>query len=260
MEPILELKNANKIYDQTYVKTVGLQGINLKIYPSEFVCITGQSGCGKSTLLNILGAIDDLSSGSYLFEGVDVTRLNDHQSACFRNEKVGMVFQSFNLINEISALENVCMPLGYAGMARKQREKHARELLDLVALSQKADKLPIYLSGGEQQRVAIARALAKSPRVLLADEPTGNLDRKNSLSIMELFSQLHTQGMTIVMVTHSDEVASYAMQQWTSRLLWTLWRLLRRIGTINIPRSQSRGGKTGQTSAPTSNILRKSAV
>ena len=99
MEPILELKNANKIYDQTYVKTVGLQGINLKIYPSEFVCITGQSGCGKSTLLNILGAIDDLSSGSYLFEGVDVTRLNDHQSACFRNEKVGMVFQSFNLIN-----------------------------------------------------------------------------------------------------------------------------------------------------------------
>ena len=213
MEPILELKNANKIYDQTYVKTVGLQGINLKNYPSEFVCITGQSGCGKSTLLNILGAIDDLSSGSYLFEGVDVTRLNDHQSACFRNEKVGMVFQSFNLINEISALENVCMPLGYAGMARKQREKHARELLDLVALSQKADKLPIYLSGGEQQRVAIARALAKSPRVLLADEPTGNLDRKNSLSIMELFSQLHTQGMTIVMVTHSDEVASYAIRQ-----------------------------------------------
>ena len=205
MEPILELKNANKIYDQTYVKTVGLQGINLKIYPSEFVC--------KSTLLNILGSIDDLSSGSYLFEGVDVTRLNDHQSACFRNEKVGMVFQSFNLINEISALENVCMPLGYAGMARKQREKHARELLDLVALSQKADKLPIYLSGGEQQRVAIARALAKSPRVLLADEPTGNLDRKNSLSIMELFSQLHTQGMTIVMVTHSDEVASYAIRQ-----------------------------------------------
>lgn len=213
MEPILELKNASKFYNQTYIKTVGLQEINLKIYPYEFVSITGPSGCGKSTLLNILGAIDDLTSGSYIFEGVDVTRLNDYQGACFRNEKVGTVFQSFNLINEISALENVCMPLGYAGVARKQREKRARQLLDLVGLAQKADKYPIYLSGGEQQRVAIARALAKIPKVLLADEPTGNLDHKNSLSIMDLFSQLHAQGMAIVMVTHSAEIASYATRQ-----------------------------------------------
>lgn len=213
MKPILELKNANKIYVQGALKTVGFQSVNLKIYPGEFVCITGPSGCGKSTLLNIIGYIDELSSGVYFFEEVDITQLNDRQSSRFRNEKVGTVFQSFNLIHNISALENVCMPLGYAGVGIKQRKKRAYELLRIVGLEGKADKRPTCLSGGEQQRVAIARALAQNPRVLLADEPTGNLDHKSSLSVMELFSRLHEQGMTIVMVTHSMEVASYATRQ-----------------------------------------------
>lgn len=213
MKPILELKNANKFYVQGALKTVGFQSVNLKIYPGEFVCITGPSGCGKSTLLNIIGYIDELSSGVYFFEEVDITQLNDRQSSRFRNEKVGTVFQSFNLIHNISALENVCMPLGYAGVGIKQRKKRAYELLRIVGLEGKADKRPTCLSGGEQQRVAIARALAQNPRVLLADEPTGNLDHKSSLSVMELFSQLHEQGMTIVMVTHSMEVASYATRQ-----------------------------------------------
>ncbi len=213
MKPILELKNANKFYVQGALKTVGFQSVNLKIYPGEFVCITGPSGCGKSTLLNIIGYIDELSSGVYFFEEVDITQLNDRQSSRFRNEKVGTVFQSFNLIHNISALENVCMPLGYAGVGIKQRKKRAYELLRIVGLEGKADKRPTCLSGGEQQRVAIARALAQNPRVLLADEPTGNLDHKSSLSVMELFSRLHEQGMTIVMVTHSMEVASYATRQ-----------------------------------------------
>lgn len=213
MKPILELKNANKFYVQGALKTVGFQSVNLKIYPGEFVCITGPSGCGKSTLLNIIGYIDELSSGVYFFEEVDITQLNDRQSSRFRNEKVGTVFQSFNLIDNISALENVCMPLGYAGVGIKQRKKRAYELLRIVGLEGKADKRPTCLSGGEQQRVAIARALAQNPRVLLADEPTGNLDHKSSLSVMELFSRLHEQGMTIVMVTHSMEVASYATRQ-----------------------------------------------
>lgn len=213
MKPILELKNANKFYTQDTLKTVGFQSVNLKIYPGEFICITGPSGCGKSTLLNILGYIDELSSGSYFFEEVDITHLKDKQAARFRNEKVGTVFQSFNLINNLSALENVCMPLGYAGVGIYQRKKRAHELLQMVGLDEKAYKRPVSLSGGEQQRVAIARSLAKNPRVLLADEPTGNLDRKSSLSIMKLFSQLHKQGMTIIMVTHSMEVASYATHQ-----------------------------------------------
>ena len=163
--------------------------------------------------MNIIGYIDELSSGVYFFEEVDITQLNDRQSSRFRNEKVGTVFQSFNLIHNISALENVCMPLGYAGVGVKQRKKRAYELLRIVGLEGKADKRPTCLSGGEQQRVAIARALAQNPRVLLADEPTGNLDHKSSLSVMELFSRLHEQGMTIVMVTHSMEVASYATRQ-----------------------------------------------
>lgn len=213
MKPILELKNANKFYTQDALKTVGFQGVNLKIYPGEFLCVTGPSGCGKSTLLNILGYIDELSSGSYFFEEADITHLKDKQAARFRNEKVGTVFQAFNLIHELSALENVCMPLGYAGIGINQRKKRAHELLHMVGLDEKAYKRPASLSGGEQQRVAIARSLAKNPLVLLADEPTGNLDHKSSLSIMELFSQLHKQGMTIIMVTHSMEVASYATRR-----------------------------------------------
>ena len=176
MKPILKLQDASKIYRQGGVKTVGIEAVNLEIYPHDFVAITGRSGCGKSTLLNILGCMDELTSGSYFFDGEDITRLKSKAGAALRNEKIGYVFQAFNLVNEISALENVCMPLGYAGVSKRERDAVAHELLARVGMAEKANKRPVNLSGGEQQRVAIARALARSPRVLLADEPTGNLD------------------------------------------------------------------------------------
>ena len=207
MKPILKLQDASKIYRQGGVKTVGIEAVNLEIYPHDFVAITGRSGCGKSTLLNILGCMDELTSGSYFFDGEDITRLKSRAGAALRNEKIGYVFQAFNLVNEISALENVCMPLGYAGVSKRERDAVAHELLARVGMAEKANKRPVNLSGGEQQRVAIARALARSPRVLLADEPTGNLDKANSLAIMELFSSFNRSGMTIVMVTHSPDVA-----------------------------------------------------
>lgn len=213
MKPILKLQDASKIYRQGGVKTVGIEAVNLEIYPHDFVAITGRSGCGKSTLLNILGCMDELTSGSYFFDGEDITRLKSRAGAALRNEKIGYVFQAFNLVNEISALENVCMPLGYAGVSKRERDAVAHELLARVGMAEKANKRPVNLSGGEQQRVAIARALARSPRVLLADEPTGNLDKANSLAIMELFSSFNRSGMTIVMVTHSPDVAAYASRR-----------------------------------------------
>ena len=199
MKPILKLQDASKIYRQGGVKTVGIEAVNLEIYPHDFVAITGRSGCGKSTLLNILGCMGELTSGSYFFDGEDITRLKSKAGAALRNEKIGYVFQAFNLVNEISALENVCMPLGYAGVSKRERDAVAHELLARVGMAEK--------------RVAIARALARSPRVLLADEPTGNLDKANSLAIMELFSSFNRSGMTIVMVTHSPDVAAYASRQ-----------------------------------------------
>ena len=208
MKPILKLQDASKIYRQGGVKTVGIEAVNLEIYPHDFVAITGRSGCGKSTLLNILGCMDELTSGSYFFDGEDITRLKSRAGAALRNEKIGYVFQAFNLVNEISALENVCMPLGYAGVSKRERDAVAHELLARVGMAEKANKRPVNLSGGEQQRVAIARALARSPRVLLADEPTGNLDKANSLAIMELFSSFNRSGMTIVMVTHNMQQAT----------------------------------------------------
>ena len=185
MKPILKLQDASKIYRQGGVKTVGIEAVNL----------------------------DELTSGSYFFDGEDITRLKSRAGAALRNEKIGYVFQAFNLVNEISALENVCMPLGYAGVSKRERDAVAHELLARVGMAEKANKRPVNLSGGEQQRVAIARALARSPRVLLADEPTGNLDKANSLAIMELFSSFNRSGMTIVMVTHSPDVAAYASRQ-----------------------------------------------
>lgn len=213
MEPILELQNVSKIYAQSEIQTVGIQNLSLKVYPGDFIAITGRSGCGKSTLLNILGGMDELTSGTYYFDGEDVSHLTHTRAAQFRCKQVGYVFQSFNLLNEISALQNVCMPLGYAGMGKHQREKIGHQMLRLVNLESKAGKRPIHLSGGEQQRVAIARAMASAPKVLLADEPTGNLDEENSLAIMELFSKFNKDGMTILMVTHSPEIANWADKQ-----------------------------------------------
>ena len=211
MKPILKLQDASKIYRQGGVKTVGIEAVNLEIYPHDFVAITGRSGCGKSTLLNILGCMDELTSGSYFFDGEDITRLKSKAGAALRNEKIGYVFQAFNLVNEISALENVCMPLGYAGVSKRERDAVAHELLARVGMAEKANKRPVNLSGGEQQRVAIARALARSPRVLLADEPTGNLDSKTSKQVLyRMLALTKNQQVTFVMVTHEPELAECA--------------------------------------------------
>ena len=217
MKPILKLQDASKIYRQGGVKTVGIEAVNLEIYPHDFVAITGRSGCGKSTLLNILGCMDELTSGSYFFDGEDITRLKSKAGAALRNEKIGYVFQAFNLVNEISALENVCMPLGYAGVSKRERDAVAHELLARVGMAEKAIKRPVNLSGGEQQRVAIARALARSPRVLLADEPTGNLDTKSSYEIMDIFKKMNDNGKTVVMVTHEPDIAEQTKRILTMR-------------------------------------------
>ena len=211
MKPILKLQDASKIYRQGGVKTVGIEAVNLEIYPHDFVAITGRSGCGKSTLLNILGCMDELTSGSYFFDGEDITRLKSRAGAALRNEKIGYVFQAFNLVNEISALENVCMPLGYAGVSKRERDAVAHELLARVGMAEKANKRPVNLSGGEQQRVAIARALARSPRVLLADEPTGSLDSRNGQEIIHLLKESHRKyHQTLIVVTHDETIALQA--------------------------------------------------
>ena len=202
MKPILKLQDASKIYRQGGVKTVGIEAVNLEIYPHDFVAITGRSGCGKSTLLNILGCMDELTSGSYFFDGEDITRLKSKAGAALRNEKIGYVFQAFNLVNEISALENVCMPLGYAGVSKRERDAVAHELLARVGMAEKANKRPVNLSGGEQQRVAIARALAMKPKALLFDEPTSALDPELVGDVLDVMKSLAKEGMTMIVVTH----------------------------------------------------------
>ena len=211
MKPILKLQDASKIYRQGGVKTVGIEAVNLEIYPHDFVAITGRSGCGKSTLLNILGCMDELTSGSYFFDGEDITRLKSRAGAALRNEKIGYVFQAFNLVNEISALENVCMPLGYAGVSKRERDAVAHELLARVGMAEKANKRPVNLSGGEQQRVAIARALAKRPKLLLCDEPTGALDYLTGKSILKLLQDTcRKSGTTVVVITHNSALTPMA--------------------------------------------------
>lgn len=213
MEPLVALYNANKIYMQADIKTSGIIDVSMEVYQGEFIAITGRSGCGKSTLLNILGIMDCLTGGEYLFCGENITQMKGKLAAAFRNQQIGFVFQAFNLINEISVIENVCMPLGYAGVKKNERERKALQMLEAVGLEKKMNKRPIHLSGGEQQRVAIARAIINNPKLLLADEPTGNLDEENSRMIMELLTKLNNQGMTIIMVTHSQEMAAYAKRR-----------------------------------------------
>lgn len=210
MEPLVLLKDASKVYTQANVKTTGITKVSFQVEQGDFIAITGRSGCGKSTLLNVLGMMDGLTEGQYLFCGEDITNLQGTSAALFRNQKIGFVFQAFNLVNEISILENVCMPLGYAGIGKKERESRAEQALQLVGLAEKMKKKPIHLSGGEQQRVAVARAIVNNPQLLLADEPTGNLDEENSRMVMDLLTDLNKRGMTIIMVTHSAEMAAYA--------------------------------------------------
>jgi putative ABC transport system ATP-binding protein len=209
--PLLELRNVTKIYGTGDAQMQALAGVNLSIYPGEFVAVMGPSGSGKSTCMNILGCLDTPSSGSYLFQGIDVGALNRNQRALLRRNYLGFVFQGFNLLNRTSALENVELPLIYRGTDTATRHRLARQALQAVGLSDRENHTPGELSGGQQQRVAIARAIVTSPSLLLADEPTGNLDSARSVEIMELLTLFNRdQGITVVMVTHEPDMAAYA--------------------------------------------------
>lgn len=187
-----------------------LDGVSLNIEPQEFIAIMGASGSGKSTFLNVLGLLDRPTSGQYFFDGAEASNLTDDDMANMRLQRIGFVFQNFNLLNRTNALENVILPLVYQGINRKEREKKASQMLEKMGLTGWAKHKPSELSGGQQQRVAIARALINDPMIILADEPTGNLDSKSSVEIMNIFTGLHKEGKTIIMVTHEHDIAAYA--------------------------------------------------
>ncbi len=207
--PLLQMERIFKQYNQGELEVMALKGIDLTVEEGEFVSIMGTSGSGKSTMMNILGCLDRPTEGSYLLEGQDVSRFDDNALAEVRNKKIGFVFQSFNLLPKLSALENVELPMVYAGIDRPTRVKRAMEALEKVGLSARVHHKPNELSGGQRQRVAIARALVNHPAILMADEPTGNLDSKSTFEIMGIFQQLNDEGATVVMVTHEPDVAQY---------------------------------------------------
>ena len=207
---IISLKNIHKIYNVGGEEVRALDGIDLEIKENEYLAIMGPSGSGKSTMMNMIGCLDTPSSGLYEFEGEMVNEMNDNQLASIRNRKIGFVFQTFNLLPRASALDNVSLPLVYAGYSSSERKEMAMKALKDVDLVDRATHNPNELSGGQRQRVAIARALVNNPSIILADEPTGNLDSKTSHSIMDLFSILHDKGNTIIMVTHEEDIAKYS--------------------------------------------------
>jgi putative ABC transport system ATP-binding protein len=208
--PVVSLRDIKKIYQMGDVEVRALRGVSVDIHAGEMVAIMGPSGSGKSTLMNIIGCLDVPSEGWYEIDGKDVSRLKDDQLAAIRNHKIGFVFQSFNLLPRTTALANVELPLIYGGVGGRQRRQRAEDALRLVGLGDRLDHKPNELSGGQQQRVAIARALVNEPSLILADEPTGNLDTKTSIEIMELFQRLNQErGITIVFVTHNPETAEY---------------------------------------------------
>ena len=209
-QPLIRMRGIGKTYRASDVETSALLGVNLDIADGDFVAIMGPSGCGKTTLLNIMGLIDRPSSGSYLLEGAETAHLPEKALAEARKRSIGFVFQSFNLIDELTVFENVEVALLYHGMAARERRERVRGVLSRMKLGHRADHLPQQLSGGQQQRVAIARAVVSRPRLILADEPTGNLDSQNGEDVMELLGQLNAEGATIVMVTHSQAHAQYA--------------------------------------------------
>ena len=208
---MITLEGITKVYLAGEVEVAALKGISLHIPEGEFVAIMGPSGSGKSTLMNVIGCLDQPSSGRYILDGYDVSALTDDQLAWIRNRKIGFVFQSYNLIPRASAVHNVEMPLIYAGDSQ-QRHERAMAALESVGLLQRAGHLPNELSGGQQQRVAVARALVTDPAILLADEPTGNLDSESSLEILKLLSDLNQQGRTIVLITHEPDIAAFAQR------------------------------------------------
>ena len=208
-DDLIRLVDMVKIYDTGSIKVLGLKRINLTIKRGEFVAIMGQSGSGKSTLMNILGCLDRPTMGHYYLDGIDTADMSPDALSAIRNRKIGFVFQSFNLISRTSALKNVELPMTYAHKSKKMREQRALELLERVGLGERYEHMPNELSGGQRQRVAIARALANEPPLILADEPTGNLDTASSVEIMELFSRLHKEGATVVVVTHEEDIAAF---------------------------------------------------
>ncbi|WP_055106540.1 ABC transporter ATP-binding protein [Paenibacillus ihumii] len=207
---MITLKDISKIYKNGELEVQALQPLNLKVEQGEFVAIMGSSGSGKSTLMNIIGCLDVPSSGEYVLDGEEVHTLDEEQLARVRNQKIGFVFQSFNLLGRQTVLQNVTLPMMYAGIGREQRNERALELLKKVGLEGRVKHKPTELSGGQRQRVAIARALTMNAPILLADEPTGNLDTKSSHEIMELFKEIHQEGTTIVLVTHEPDIAEHA--------------------------------------------------
>jgi putative ABC transport system ATP-binding protein len=207
---LIDLKDIYKIYQMGSTQINALDGLDCTIDKGEYVVLMGPSGSGKSTLMNVIGCLDSPSSGAYLLNGTNVSTMTDDDLATVRNVEIGFVFQSFNLLPRTSALENVALPLVYAGVAKKERLERAQVVLEKVGLGDRGDHKPNELSGGQRQRVAIARALINNPSIVLADEPTGNLDSKSSLEIMALFEEIHAEGNTVVMVTHEEDIAKYA--------------------------------------------------
>lgn len=209
MKEIIKIEQLNKTYDTGAIQVHALRDINLTIHEGEYVAIMGQSGSGKSTLMNILGCMDRQFSGTYELDGISIAQQSENQLSAIRNQKIGFVFQAFQLIPRTSALKNVEIPMIYAGMKADARKVKAAALLEKVGLGQRIHHMPNELSGGQKQRVAIARALANDPAIILADEPTGNLDTKASYEIMEFFTNLNQEGATVVVVTHEEEIAAY---------------------------------------------------
>ena len=207
---MIRINDLRKVYRTEEVETIALDNMSLHVKEHEFVAIMGPSGCGKSTLLNILGLLDDPDSGSYLFNGVEVTGLNEDKRCDLRRENIGFVFQNFNLIEELTVFENIELPLENCGMKASLRKMKVEKALKSVLLNHRRNYFPSQLSGGQQQRVAIARAIVNDPKLILADEPTGNLDSRNGLGIMDLLTMLNDAGTTIVMVTHSEHDARYS--------------------------------------------------
>jgi putative ABC transport system ATP-binding protein len=207
---IIEIADIKKFYYVGAEVVKALQGVDLSIQKGEYVAIMGPSGSGKSTLMNIIGALDTPTGGKYVLNGTDVSRLTDDALAEIRNKEIGFVFQTFNLLPRYTALENAILPLIYAGVSKQEREKRGKAVMESVGLEDRMNHRPNEMSGGQRQRVAVARALVNNPSIILADEPTGNLDSKTSVDIMRLFDEIHQQGNTIILVTHEEDIAQHA--------------------------------------------------
>ena len=207
---MIKVTDLEKYYSTEEIKTIALNQFSFEVKQGEFIAVMGPSGCGKSTLLNIIGLLDDLDGGSFIFNGEDVTHYNERKRANLRKHNIGFVFQSFNLIDQLTVFENVELPLIYIGMKKAERKQRVHEVLEKMQIMHRRNHFPQQLSGGQQQRVAVARAVVNNPKLILADEPTGNLDSSNGDEVMELLTELNDQGATIIMVTHSEHDAKYS--------------------------------------------------